>query len=287
MNRYGRASGFTLVELLVVISIIVVLLSMLAPAMDRAVYEAEMAVCQTQHSAIARGASVYAMGFRRMYPYRPTMQSENGQFCRIQSRIAGGLGNDDRPILREFIGIKTFQDPLNPKVDYDTPLNDVWVLPSTWLLFGGRGIIDPAKNKHQAMTKVGDRLKWQGSTHPGWTPNDSGIAREWAFDYLTSEEDWNRLSDEIRTAHPDDAGLLEAQGLQGESVFLVLNGFRSRWIARSANRGKIHQNFARADGSTRRLNNIENHDRNQTVEIPEFEDDGSNFPSNAGHLPVD
>jgi prepilin-type N-terminal cleavage/methylation domain-containing protein len=36
--------GFTLVELMVVISIILVLLALLAPAMNKAIYQAELAV---------------------------------------------------------------------------------------------------------------------------------------------------------------------------------------------------------------------------------------------------
>src|SRR5688500_3053707 len=70
--------AFTLIELLVVITIIVVLLSMLTPALDRAIYQAELAVCAANQDAIAGAVVVYAAGHRRMYPYRVGVPSGGG-----------------------------------------------------------------------------------------------------------------------------------------------------------------------------------------------------------------
>ena len=41
-------SAFTLVELMVVITIIVLLLALMMPALDKAVYQAELASCMTR-----------------------------------------------------------------------------------------------------------------------------------------------------------------------------------------------------------------------------------------------
>lgn len=293
MKRPAIASAFTLIELLVVVAIIVVLLALLAPAMDRAIRQAELAVCMAQQSGVGKGATTYAMGFKRYFPHRPSMQNDNGQFERIQTGLAGNTGyNDDRPMLREFMAIKMLQCPLNEPVDYDTLRQDVWILPSTLLLFGGKGMTDPATGqRYRPIRKVGDRMSWSGSTHPSAggvaAGNDSGQAKRWTFDYLTGETDWNRLFDQVRTAHPDDLGMLYTESLEGESVFTVVLGVRSRWVSyASGERGKITQHYGRSDGSVRRIEEIANHDREQTVEVPEFEN-GDSFPDNAEHFPAD
>src|SRR5688572_22045336 len=60
--------GFTLVELLVVITIIAILLALMMPAMDKAIYQAELAVCASNQRQTATGLYVYAMDHRRWYP---------------------------------------------------------------------------------------------------------------------------------------------------------------------------------------------------------------------------
>src|SRR5690349_19456422 len=67
----ARAAAFTLIELLVVVTIIVVLLAMLTPAVDRAMYQAELAVCGTHLNSAAAGVILYTISFRGRYPDRP------------------------------------------------------------------------------------------------------------------------------------------------------------------------------------------------------------------------
>src|SRR5688500_13745385 len=71
--------GFTIVELLVVITIIVILLALLMPGMDRAIYQAELAVCAAKLDAVSSGTTLYALNHRRAYPYRPCVV--NGRRC--------------------------------------------------------------------------------------------------------------------------------------------------------------------------------------------------------------
>src|ERR1041384_5038401 len=73
-NRKSR-TGFTLVELLVVISIIVVLLALLTPAIDRAIYQADLATCAARQSSTAKNLSIYAMDPRLYSPSRQIVTS--------------------------------------------------------------------------------------------------------------------------------------------------------------------------------------------------------------------
>jgi prepilin-type N-terminal cleavage/methylation domain-containing protein len=116
----NRHTGFTLVELLVVIAIIVVLLALLAPALDQAVYQAELAVCAARQNAVATGAGVYAVQHARAYPYRPTRTGFN-----LTTDIVRG-GVDDRPVMRPYIPMRALLDPFTTAVDLDTQAS-YWV----------------------------------------------------------------------------------------------------------------------------------------------------------------
>src|ERR1041385_8770864 len=86
--------AFTLIELLVVITIIVVLLALLTPALDRAIYQAELTVCQSRQHAAAVGAIAYASASRRHFPDRPGPRGG----WRAMVVYDGGAA-DDRPQL--------------------------------------------------------------------------------------------------------------------------------------------------------------------------------------------
>src|SRR5688572_14459762 len=112
-----RRPGFTLIELLVVVTIIVVLLALLTPALDKAIYSAELAVCGSQLHAIGSGATIYAAQFRRYYPYREYSQRSQARAVDIRYMELPGAGPssgiDERPLLRTFMPLnETLNDPL-------------------------------------------------------------------------------------------------------------------------------------------------------------------------------
>src|SRR5207247_947120 len=100
-NQKSR-NGFTLVELLVVVVIIAILLSLLAPALDKAIYQAELAVCGANLHAIGAGASIYTMDYKKVYP-------GVGRFTNSAAQAINDWDNssfDLRPVIRGYMGIK-------------------------------------------------------------------------------------------------------------------------------------------------------------------------------------
>lgn len=64
-----RRAGFTLVEMLVVTSIIAILAALLLPAMQKALGSARTATCQNNHRQTGIAISCYADGNANFYPY--------------------------------------------------------------------------------------------------------------------------------------------------------------------------------------------------------------------------
>ena len=74
-----RQDGFTIVELLVVITIIVVLLALLLPSLERAVQSAEIAVCLSNQHKIGLALHGYQTDHKRYYPVLDTWWGLMGQ----------------------------------------------------------------------------------------------------------------------------------------------------------------------------------------------------------------
>ena len=254
--------AFTLVELLVVITIIVVLLALLTPAMDQAVYQAELAVCASRQDAIASGLTTYAMAANRAYPYRPVLAE--GVTLRRPELIAAEEGADDRPNLRRALGNdlnKVLLDPLTPKVDLDhnfSPIVDTYSNYGLWsgmqwtTVRGGKG-----------LRRLGDRWEWNDDSRG----NTSG---KFGFTTLVSDFDlsYQRYdgSAVVWTSHSDrDAAVLAPLRIQSRSVLPAgTNGVRriggvysGWWSTTNHRRGPIDSNFAFTDGSVERFGDVE------------------------------
>src|ERR1041385_5328344 len=99
--------AFTLIELLVVITIIVVLLALLTPALDRAVYQAELASCGGRLKALGAGFALYAFNNGRRY-----YSHDRYDAMRVADPDAYG-GVDLRVPYRGYIDAGLYADPLS------------------------------------------------------------------------------------------------------------------------------------------------------------------------------
>ena len=249
--------AFTLVELLVVVTIIVVLLALMVPALDQAVYQAELAICAAQLGSVGRGVLTYAADHKRRYPIQPRVQrdDEQAQPHDLAAGFLSGPQDDDmRSVLKSMFDLKIMVDPLCPDVDLDTRAggaNVQLVMGSYCVWFGWQ------YRGYRGMFKVGDQWEWDGPSTVGGS--ESRLAR---FDLLASDRHHLKLGAESQVSHPDAAGFLRPLRLQDETNNPWLpQGFQvtfSAWF-RASNQpspdthGALDMNYGHDDGSVSRI----------------------------------
>lgn len=125
--------AFTLIELLVVVTIIVVLLALLLPAMDRAMYQADLAMCETRQRAIGVGIVGYATENLGAYPnIRVTADWQPTKLWLYDP--ANNVNIDNRLILRKAINLQWLNDPLGKTLDMEAPGRDPTKTATTYTL---------------------------------------------------------------------------------------------------------------------------------------------------------
>jgi len=245
MTRSIRLPAFTLVELLVVITIIVVLLALLSPAMDRAVYQAELAVCGARQRAVGSGVLTYAAANNRSFSIARFVQPD---------LIANQA--DKRPALRTMLGVALnglLNCPLTGKVGIDES-QATSTYASYYLWFGWW------YDGQRRMARIGDRFTWNG------------------YGYSVIASDINIMWDtQARSNHPDRDpakmwGLVLDQGddpwRDGDSTMTI-----STWrLTGTPERGLLDNNFAYQDGSVRRVDAIAWNGDSRLREVPNFSD---------------
>jgi prepilin-type N-terminal cleavage/methylation domain-containing protein len=276
-----RPMGFTLVELLVVITIIVVLLALLTPALDRAIYQAELAVCGAQIKAVAGGLTVYAMDHKRRYVDRGSNEGwdvntlAQGMASTAVTALgpAGAQAGDLRPQLRRYVTInKHLVDPFAEPVDLEAGIPGSIVYGSYHLLAGWRYSNSPnAFNGMQlptnsGMLRMGDRLTFGG----------------FGYSTLAADADHFNLNEYAMASHPDDAGMLVSRVLQNQELVTgaaspapTATSMTVSWWDRPffatgyPPRGLIDRNVGFTDGSVERFDRVAAPATNGIVHEPE------------------
>jgi competence protein ComGC len=243
-----RATAFTLVELLVVVSIIVVLLAMIAPAMDRAVYQAELAACGANLSAVAKGATAYGPENKRLYPYRPSLADGErpiyiGRSGGWTSDTARNTNLDDRYVFRSHISTKALVCPLDGKVDLSVQASrpKTWVYSNYEIYFGWRF------KDEKAMARLGDRFEYAGQGYSVLAVDHESFFRDVDVDLFGS-------------THPDSLGVFWQNVVQDQDnpppYNLTHGGTYSFWGIVSRARGTVDRNFAFTDLSVTRYDRV-------------------------------
>jgi len=276
-----RACAFTLVELLVVITIIVILLALLTPALDKAVYQTELVQCAANQKVVAQAAINYAFDNKRWYPARPGLPRGNTDnwINPIQLQHPLQSGFDFRPVLRDKMGLsinKNFQCALLKPIDLETaPLPDEFVFGNQALWFGWRYQLGRDGTVLPGMDKLGDRFEW--------VDRRGGRNVRRAYSLLVSDYDLDRYSNQ-QAGHPDKAGVLYNMLAVRQGLFSGVQGPAaefphtvSQWWAWGADpsRGDVDLSFAYDDGSVIRVNDVARSD-------PELEDVPNTYDGREG-----
>jgi type II secretory pathway pseudopilin PulG len=250
-QRPGKGSpGFTLVELLTVAAVVVLLFSILLPALDRSIYEAELAKCSWNLGEIARSVSLYAREYQRFYPHRQVIATSGEPMYSLQDAQF-----DDRPVLRNHIALnRLLNDPLGQEVDLERPRPGSPIDAGLNLWFG---VTFHGPQAGPGMVRLNDRLMW--------TDTSSGQAIPHGLRWLASDLDV--LSIPATTAmhsHPDKSGILSAQTSQDwDAGAATASGTApsrgptwSRWMSTATQRGEVDFNAVMEDGAAERWRNV-------------------------------
>jgi len=251
----NRQFGFTILELLVVVTVIVLLMALLAPALEKAIYQAELTICAARLRTIASGVSHYALDHRRAYPYRAGIDAPGWYKPNALTKGVQGERYDDRPLLSPYMPInEAFNDPMCGKIDIEgaDPAAWIWTPYQLWAGFGFRSV---GQNQHQRMTRMGQRMSWTDTSN-------SAMGKK-HFSLLASDMDFIR-GESPTTSHPDASGILRPERLQDQDAppqNQVADGdprakiTAAGWVA-GRRRGLIDLNWAYDDLSVRRTNQV-------------------------------
>jgi competence protein ComGC len=263
--------GFTLVGLLVVITVIVVLLALLTPALDRAIYQAELATCGAGMKSGAASFTVYAFDHRRQFPARPGVREwvyspEIVKLGQTHANSAQRQGRtwDDRGQFEDYLDIDgALNDPLSARVDLevDDPATTIWTSYYMWFNWDW----DEASGlRGQGPAKVGDLLTFLNDKHYG--PGNTFQLRSGLL--LSDKDYFAAVGFGMLASHPDRDGVMHQNVMDNEPVdrgtqdafvrsLELLNGMTtlSEW-AGATHRGDLDTQHAYQDGSVRRLDNV-------------------------------
>jgi len=230
-----RCGAFTIIELLVVISIIGILVALLMPALQRSRYLATLTLCTANLRSSATSLIVYSNDWKTAYPWRKVGNNATHPVQRIFAfaDATPGVG-DDRPLLATYwsyakIGFCPFC-PMPPggRLD-DTSLSYVFSSYSMW--FGGPYEKGDARTN---MLRVDDRPVKNGQR----------------FSVLLADLDMLFVSPTYMSSNPYvGPNFYLRRYLDASQIFSVQYGNAPGSYVRDP----VDMNYAMADGSVRTL----------------------------------
>jgi prepilin-type N-terminal cleavage/methylation domain-containing protein len=248
MRRPSPVFAFTLIELLVVVAIVVVLLALLTPALDKAVYSAEMATCAARLKSLSTAVTTYAGANRRFYPNRPT--TDPAAYWRRPNNLYD-TKHDDRPHLKAYVELKLMIDPFCKPVDlaYTKPESHVFSSYNLWFGYRYTHTIDGGKG----MYRIGDRLGFNGMDFDVLVGDQDIVMPAWPGSFASHPDSLNKLVN----GYSQDQNLT-VPGVPFTVAAPVSTQYtQSYYASRDPARGLLDTQYAFSAGDVRRYDKVE------------------------------
>ena len=242
-----KIKKFTLIELLIVVSILAILAALLLPVLSKAKKRARLASCVNNLHQTALGVVIYADDNDGFYPKR-THQFKNGHA--MPYILVSNYGVDDRPILKDYLETGLSQCPFTANIDpFGVADNaDYSIIDYRWYFgwdpqLNNSGDADPG----DTMRKPGDKMVYDGNE----------------FDIIAADRDhvYTNGGPRALSSHPDSLGLMTERIANSDTK--RSSAFKSD----VAERGVVDLNYARSDGSVFRIDNVE-YDDDRLTKLP-------------------
>lgn len=245
------AIAFTLIELLVAVRVIVMLLALLAPGMDKAIYAADMAKCMTNLKSIAGAGLMYTGDYKWRYPHRAHV-APGSYSAIIMNNTSTAPNMDDRVIFRNYLSINdSLNCPLNKKLDYVGSKTGAGAINPNTLCYSDYAMwMGWRVGGEKGMYRLGDRFTWK-DVSTGEQSSSNALASSFAQCDATGAP-WY-------ADHPDNNGLWRQWAEENAGDFWNPTGlYTITWSTYlpDGHPYDFDMNFAMDDNSVRRIDNI-------------------------------
>jgi prepilin-type N-terminal cleavage/methylation domain-containing protein len=222
--RIKSRTGFTLAELMVVVSIIVILVALLLPAMDQARYVARVAACQANLRQFTTGLTTYATDNLGWYPH-PDRWNSGHLLPFTRTTEVGAYG----PMIAEYVGMDSQESKSARTAKFWQCPQGIRATEDPWSVYYTT-YMNTTDGLYGGMTRVASGVTAFYPTHPEYmlrkvndTFKTNFYSNNWGWDGVDGLEYTILVSDITMRAH-SGGDLLQTNHIRGAPITPSLGG---------------------------------------------------------------